>query len=68
MHMLMLTRQVGERIVMTLEDGRTITILMAALKPGSARIGIDAPVTIGVDREEIYVRKQREREERNGNG
>jgi carbon storage regulator len=65
--MLMLTRRVGERIVMTLEDGRTIKILLSALKPGSARLGIDAPVTVIIDREEIHERKLREREG-HGNG
>lgn len=52
--MLVLTRRIGERIV--IEGAIVITVLRS--NPGEVRLGIDAPGRT-VDRAELHVRKQR---------
>lgn len=54
--MLVLTRRSGERIV--IGDDITITVLKVN---GKVRLGIDAPDSIRVDREEIHDLRKRER-------
>ena len=54
--MLVLSRKVGERICI----GNGIVITLVATSGDRARIGIDAPVEIAVDREEIRRRKNSE--------
>lgn len=49
--MLVLTRRKGERIVI---DGR-IVVTLVGVSAGSARIGIDAPKGVAVNREEIQI-------------
>ena len=56
--MLVLTRRTGE----TLRIGDEIEVTVMAVNGSQVRIGIKAPRNIAVDREEIAVRKQRERE------
>ena len=56
--MLVLTRRTGE----TLRIGDDIEVTVMAVNGSQVRIGIKAPRNITVDREEIAVRKQRERE------
>ena len=56
--MLVLTRRTGE----TLRIGDAIEVTVMAVNGSQVRIGIKAPRDIVVDREEIAVRKQRERE------
>jgi carbon storage regulator len=53
--MLVLTRRSGERIV--IGDDITITVLKVN---GKVRLGIDAPTTLRVDREEIRDLRERE--------
>lgn len=58
--MLSLTRQSGETIVATTSTGERIEFTVLQCKPGQARIGITAPQSVRVDREEIDIRKRRE--------
>jgi carbon storage regulator len=55
--MLALTRRVGQ----TIKIGDNVTVKILALKGSSVEIGITAPKTIPVHREEVYERiKQRD--------
>jgi len=56
LHMLILTRRIGE----TLMIGDEVTITVLRTKGTLARIGISAPRDIAVHREEVYARIQRE--------
>ncbi len=55
--MLVLTRRVGE----TLRIGSDISVTVVGMKGGQIRIGVRAPKTVPVHREELYERIQRER-------
>lgn len=55
--MLILTRRVGETIV--INDDINITVL--GVKGNQVRLGIDAPKEVSVNREEIHERIQREK-------
>ena len=57
--MLILSRKPGERI----RIGDNITVLLVESSAGMARIGVVAPRTVGVHREEIYEKIQAAREE-----
>jgi carbon storage regulator len=54
---LILTRKVGESIVI----GDDIDITVLSIKENSVRIGINAPRTLPVHREEIYLRIKAEK-------
>jgi len=56
--MLILTRRVGETLC--IDDDVTVTVL--GVKGNQVRIGINAPKEVAVDREEIYLRKQNDAE------
>ena len=55
--MLILTRRIGEAI--KVGDDTTVTVL--AIKGGQVRIGIEAPKSVEVHREEVYERLLAER-------
>ena len=59
--MLILTRRVNE----TLMIGDDVTVTVLGAKGNQVRIGVDAPKSVEVHREEIYQRIQREK---NGEG
>jgi len=50
--MLLLTRRLGESIIIN----DNITILICAIKGQQVRIGVEAPKSISIHREEIYER------------
>ena len=60
--MLILTRRVGE----TLMVGDEVSITVLGVKGNQVRLGVNAPKTIAVHREEIYARIQQEKEEKEG--
>lgn len=62
--MLILTRRVGETV--TIGDEITCTVL--DVKGNQVRIGVNAPKTIPVHREEIYERIRRELQQGNASG
>jgi len=51
--MLVLSRKVGETVIITAPDGTQIVLMMVEVRGDKARIGIDAPRTYTVHREEI---------------
>jgi len=56
--MLILTRRVGEAVVI----GEDVTITVLGVKGNQVRIGVNAPKTVSVHREEIFDRIKNERE------
>ena len=55
--MLVLTRKVGERI----HIGNSIVVTVVRIQNDKVRIGIDAPTSVVVHREEVYRRVRAER-------
>lgn len=51
--MLVLSRKIGERIVI----GGKVVVTIIEIKGGKVQIGIEAPVEITIDREEVDERK-----------
>ena len=60
--MLILSRRVGEGIMI----GDNVAITVLSVKGNQVRLGISAPKSVVVDREEIHQRKQQEKEIANG--
>ncbi|MCY4642553.1 MAG: carbon storage regulator CsrA [Gammaproteobacteria bacterium] len=55
--MLILTRRVGE----TLMIGDDVTVTVLGVKGNQVRVGVNAPRTVAVHREEIYERIRQEK-------
>jgi carbon storage regulator len=51
--MLVLSRGEDERLLLTLPDGRTVTVLVVAVGRGRVRLGVDAPRDVKVLRAEL---------------
>ena len=60
--MLILTRRVGETIVI----GNDVDVTVLGVKGNQVRLGVKAPKEIAVHREEIYERICREHDEQTG--
>lgn len=61
--MLILSRQIGEKIYITLPGQDPVIITVAQIRGQIVKLGITANNVIGVDREEVYnekLKKQRE--------
>jgi len=56
--MLILTRRVGE----TLRIGNNVVVTVLAVHGNQVRVGIEAPKTVPVHREEVYRRLEEERD------
>jgi carbon storage regulator len=63
--MLILTRKVGEKLI--IGDDSEVTVVVLGIAGNQVRIGIDAPKNVAVHREEIYQRIQNEKNEAIGN-
>jgi carbon storage regulator len=61
--MLILTRRVGETVMI----GNDVTVTVLGVKGNQVRVGINAPKTVAVHREEIFERIKREQEGNSGN-
>jgi len=55
--MLILTRKIGETLII----GDDVKVTVLGLKGNQIRIGVDAPKSVAVHREEIYERIQAEK-------
>ncbi|MDB6014503.1 MAG: carbon storage regulator [Gammaproteobacteria bacterium] len=60
--MLILTRRVGETVMI----GDEVTITVLGVKGNQVRVGINAPKSVAVHREEIYERIKREQQGQGG--
>lgn len=54
--MLILTRRVGETVVIGNEGPDQVTFTVMGIKAGQVRVGVNAPKEVPVHREEIYER------------
>ena len=57
--MLILTRRVGEMLMI----GDDVTVTVLGVKGNQVRLGVDAPKSVAVHREEIYQRIQQEKQQ-----
>ena len=62
--MLILTRRVGERLMI----GDDVSVTVLGVKGNQVRVGVDAPPSVAVHREEIYARIQSERKNHEASG
>ena len=60
--MLILTRRVGETVMI----GDDVTVTVLGVKGNQVRVGVNAPKTVAVHREEIYERIRHEKQPAEG--
>jgi len=58
--MLILTRKSGETITI----GENIEVKVLSIKGGQVRIGIDAPQSVSITREEVLLKRQEDTEDK----
>ena len=51
--MLVLSRKVGETVIITAPDGTQIVLMMVEVRGDKCRIGIEAPTSYTIHREEV---------------
>ncbi len=62
--MLILSRRIGEKIVITPPGLDTpITLTITSIKGDVVRLGLEAPSDVGIDRQEVYDDKLRKKQE-----
>jgi carbon storage regulator len=54
--MLVLTRKIGEQIVI----GDNVRVTVVSVGPGRVKIGIEAPASVSIDRQEVHAKKHGE--------
>ncbi len=54
--MLVLSRKVGETVIITAPDGTSLVVMLVEVRGDKVRIGIAAPKSYAVNREEIQQR------------
>jgi carbon storage regulator len=61
--MLLLTRARNQSVILHTDDGLkiTVTIVEAGPQGRQVKLGIEAPRSVHVDREEVFLRKQQEK-------
>lgn len=59
--MLVLTRRPTESLIFYTDDGLKITVKVFGIHGVQVRLGIEAPKHVHVDREEIWISKQAEK-------
>ena len=59
--MLTLTSHLGEKVIITIPDGREIIVTVTRIERTKVRIAYDADKSIRIDREKIHDLKERER-------
>jgi len=60
--MLILTRRKSEKVIIVGPDGTRIVVTVLDLERGKARLGFEAPRDVFVDREEIALLRQAEKQ------
>lgn len=55
--MLILTRRSGQTIIISSPHHDNIEVTVLGMEGSNVRIGVDAPQEVGVDREEIWLKK-----------
>lgn len=58
--MLVLSRLLDQSVIMTCRCGCRTTTTVVEIRPGSIRLGFDAPMDVVIDREEIDKRRIRD--------
>lgn len=60
--MLVLSRKLGERIILDVPDQKPIVVTVVEIDRGKIKIGFDADRTVIISREELLPRRPKEKE------